>query len=173
MQKYIRRSKKVKVKVRDVVMAMARLSDLIENFIKELMEEAGKHYVEIQRNELANVFNCAPSQINYVLETRFTIDRGYIIESKRGGGGYIKIYKTSISNNWINKIIENIGDNISESKARYYIDALLDHNIITSREAALMKAVVNDKILPFSQEDKNMLRALLLKAMLMEIARNK
>jgi len=152
---------------------MARLSDLIENFIKELMEEAGKHYVEIQRNELANVFNCAPSQINYVLETRFTIDRGYIIESKRGGGGYIKIYKTSISNNWINKIIENIGDNISESKARYYIDALLDHNIITSREAALMKAVVNDKILSFSQEDKNMLRALLLKAMLMEIARNK
>ncbi|EIV99806.1 transcriptional repressor of class III stress genes [Thermoanaerobacter siderophilus SR4] len=173
MQKYIQKSKKVKVKVRDVVMAMARLSDLIENFIKELMEEAGKHYVEIQRNELANVFNCAPSQINYVLETRFTIDRGYIIESKRGGGGYIKIYKTSISNNWINKIIENIGDNISESKARYYIDALLDHNIITSREAALMKAVVNDKILPFSQEDKNMLRALLLKAMLMEIARNK
>ena len=173
MQKYIQRSKKVKVKVRDVVMAMARLSDLIENFIKELMEEAGKHYVEIQRNELANVFNCAPSQINYVLETRFTIDRGYIIESKRGGGGYIKIYKTSISNNWINKIIENIGDNISESKARYYIDALLDHNIITSREAALMKAVVNDKILPFSQEDNNMLRALLLKAMLMEIARNK
>lgn len=154
-------------------MVMARLSDLIENFIKELMEEAGKHYVEIQRNELANVFNCAPSQINYVLETRFTIDRGYIIESKRGGGGYIKIYKTSISNNWINKIIENIGDNISESKARYYIDALLDHNIITSREAALMKAVVNDKILPLSQEDKNMLRALLLKAMLMEIARNK
>ncbi|MBE3593279.1 MAG: CtsR family transcriptional regulator [Thermoanaerobacter sp.] len=154
-------------------MAMARLSDLIENFIKELMEEAGKHYVEIQRNELANVFNCAPSQINYVLETRFTIDRGYIIESKRGGGGYIKIYKTSISNNWINKIIENVGDNISESKARYYIDALLDHNIITTREAALMKAVVNDKILPFSQEDKNMLRALLLKAMLMEIARNK
>ncbi|AIS53227.1 transcriptional regulator CtsR [Thermoanaerobacter kivui] len=154
-------------------MAMARLSDLIENFIKDLMEEAGKHYIEIQRNELANVFNCAPSQINYVLETRFTIDRGYIIESKRGGGGYIKIYKTSISNNWIDKIIENIGDSLSESKARYYIDALLDHNMITRREAALMKAIVNDKVIPLPQEEKNTLRAVLFKAMLIELARNK
>ncbi|MGB9779896.1 CtsR family transcriptional regulator [Caldanaerobacter sp.] len=154
-------------------MSMARLSDLIENFIKELMEEAGKHYVEIQRNELANVFNCAPSQINYVLETRFTIDKGYIIESKRGGGGYIKIYKTSVSNNWINQIIESVGDSISESKAKYYIDALLDHNFITQREARLMKVVMNDKVLPFSQEEKNALRAVLLKAFLMEIARHK
>lgn len=151
---------------------MARLSDIIENFIKELIEEADKQYIEIQRNELANVFKCAPSQINYVLETRFTIDRGYIIESKRGGGGYIKIYKTPLSHNWLDEIVDSIGDNLSESKARFYIDTLLEHKIITHREASLMKSIFNDRILPLQQSEKNILRAILFKAMLIELSRS-
>lgn len=152
---------------------MARLSDIIENFIKELIDEADKQYIEIQRNELANAFKCAPSQINYVLETRFTIDRGYIIESKRGGGGYIKIYKASLSYDWLDEIVDSIGDNLSESKARFYIDTLLEHEIITHREASIMKSVLNDRILPLQQSEKSILRAILFKTMLIELSRSK
>ena len=68
---------------------MARLSDIIESFIKEMLNENGGDQVQIQRNELADQFRCAPSQINYVLTTRFTSDKGYVIESRRGGGGHI------------------------------------------------------------------------------------
>ena len=69
-----------------------RLSDTIEHFIKELMTQEEPE-VELRRNELAEYFSCAPSQINYVLATRFTPDNGYIIESRRGGGGYIRIVR--------------------------------------------------------------------------------
>ena len=70
---------------------MAQLSDSIERFIKELMEEGSQ--IEVRRNELAQHFGCAPSQINYVLATRFSVDHGYIIESRRGGGGYVRIVR--------------------------------------------------------------------------------
>jgi Firmicute transcriptional repressor of class III stress genes (CtsR). len=151
---------------------MARLSDLIEDFIKSLIEEAEEEYVEIKRNELANIFNCAPSQINYVLETRFNLSNGYIIESRRGGGGYIKIIKRPVSKDWMSKLISDIGDNITENKSRLYIDTLLEHNLITEREAALMKSVLNEKILPVSQYEKPILRAILLKVMLAELSNN-
>ena len=70
---------------------MAQLSDSIEHFIKELMREDA--HIELRRNELAQHFGCAPSQINYVLATRFSLDHGYIIESRRGGGGYVRILR--------------------------------------------------------------------------------
>ncbi|SNX54333.1 transcriptional regulator CtsR [Thermoanaerobacterium sp. RBIITD] len=149
---------------------MARLSDLIEDFIKSLIDEADKEYIEIQRNELANIFNCAPSQINYVLETRFNLSNGYIIESRRGGGGYIKIIKKPVSKDWASQLIDNIGDNITESRSRLYIDTLFEHNLITEREAAMMRAVLNEKILPVAQYEKPILRAILLKVMLAELS---
>ena len=70
---------------------MAQLSDSIEQFIKNLMEE--DRQIDLKRNELAQHFGCAPSQINYVLATRFSIDHGYVIESRRGGGGYVRIIR--------------------------------------------------------------------------------
>ena len=76
---------------------MANLADLIEQFIKESFKEIQGGIVEIQRNEMANQFSCAPSQINYVLTTRFTVEKGYFVESRRGGGGYIRIKKLKIS----------------------------------------------------------------------------
>ena len=74
---------------------MARLSDVIEEFIKSLLKES-EGQLELQRNELADFFECAPSQINYVLATRFTLNHGYYIESRRGGGGYIRIVRLDV-----------------------------------------------------------------------------
>ena len=76
---------------------VAKLSDVIEAFIKDMLESTHKSKVEIKRNELANYFGCAPSQINYVLTTRFTMDRGYYVESRRGGGGFILVRRISYS----------------------------------------------------------------------------
>ena len=89
------------------------LSDIIEEFIKDLF--GGKDKIEIQRNELADHFNCVPSQINYVLETRFKPSQGYYVESKRGGGGHITITRIDIlDDEYFGALIENIGDSISQ-----------------------------------------------------------
>lgn len=147
---------------------MARLSDLIEAFIKELLEESGD-MVQIQRNELANHFSCAPSQINYVLTTRFTTDRGYIIESRRGGGGCIIIKQIPYDEDeLINILQEKIGNSITYNGAAAIIDGLLESKFITKREAGLMKLATNDRTLNYTEE-KNKLRADMLKAMVMII----
>ena len=98
---------------------MARLSDIIENFIKDMLSENGGEQLLIQRNELADQFRCAPSQINYVLTTRFTYDKGYIIESRRGGGGCIVIKQLDDKGTEKrNKIIyDSIGDSITYHNA--------------------------------------------------------
>lgn len=147
---------------------MPRLSDLIEEFIKRMFEETDGDILEIQRNELANHFGCAPSQINYVLMTRFNTDRGYYIESKRGGGGSIRITRISLDgNDYLNKLIsEKIGDEITQRAAESYIDAFLDHNLITEREASIMNAAINDKTINVQQEMRDSLRANILKSML-------
>src|SRR5690554_7906040 len=124
---------------------MSGLSNIIESFIKSLIEEANGT-IEIQRNELAEFFDCAPSQINYVLSTRFTPYKGYYIESRRGGGGYIKIIKVSIDEyEDINEIIVNtIGDSITKNKAFDIINGLRDEDIITERESEIIKSAISD-----------------------------
>lgn len=150
---------------------MARLSDIIEDFIKNLMEQSENNFLEIQRNELAGDFNCAPSQINYVLTTRFTIDRGYYIESRRGGGGCIKITKLNIDKNEYikNAIWNNIGKKLSYADSVAYIDLFDERGYITQREAKLMKSVINDKTLLFTEDVKDQIRAQMLKTMLIAI----
>ena len=93
-----------------------RLSDSIETFIKALLAE-DEQSVELKRNELAEYFGCAPSQINYVLATRFTLDDGYVIESRRGGGGYIRIVRVmgSDQQQLMYLINERIGQSITEA----------------------------------------------------------
>lgn len=149
---------------------MARLSDVIENFIKDMLNENGGEKLLIQRNELADQFRCAPSQINYVLTTRFTYDKGYIIESRRGGGGCIVIKQLSDKGTEKrNKIIyDSIGDSITYHNAVLLIQNLYNLELITERESELMKMVVNDRTIS-SAKEPNKLRADLLKSMLMVI----
>lgn len=148
---------------------MARLSDIIEDFIKEMLLESGDE-IQIQRNELANYFSCAPSQINYVLTTRFTNDRGYVIESRRGGGGCIVIRQIPYDSNeeLINAIKGQIGDSLTYHGAAAVVDGLLESDMITLREALLMKMAINDRTLNYTEE-KNKLRANILKSMIMVI----
>lgn len=149
---------------------MSNLSDIIEGFIKELMDGKSDSVIEIQRNLLAQQFDCSPSQINYVLTTRFNNDRGYIIESRRGGGGYIRIFKVETSKyDNVDKIInESIGDSITINKAFGIIDVFKRKDIISSREQNLMKRTLSDRALnKVFYEDRNKIRADMLKEMIL------
>jgi len=150
---------------------LARLSDIIEEFLKSLInKEQGA--VEIQRNELANMFNCVPSQINYVISTRFTTDKGYYVESRRGGGGYISIKRINIESagDYLMHIISSVGDKISQHTCEIFIKNFVDYDIIEEREAKLMKAATSDKVMTDVPLDKrDSVRATILKNMLMSL----
>jgi transcriptional regulator of stress and heat shock response len=149
---------------------MARLSDIIEAFIKQLFNENRENVIFIQRNELADQFRCAPSQINYVLTTRFTYEREYLIESKRGGGGHIVIKQLEYdSSNEREKLInQSIGDAMTYHNAYALLTHLLESGVIKERECEIMKIAVNDRSLT-STSNKNKVRADILKAMMMII----
>ena len=146
---------------------MARISDTIENFIKDMINEERERQVLIQRNELADKFSCAPSQINYVLTTRFTYEKGYIIESKRGGGGCIVIKKITYDDKDERLLLINtsIGESITYGGALSILDHLKDTKNITEKEYEIIKISLNDRTL-VSVEDKNNLRADMLKGII-------
>ena len=151
-----------------------RLSDAIEQFIKTMLSQEAPE-VELKRNELAEYFNCAPSQINYVLATRFTPDHGYIIESRRGGGGYIRIFRMAqdTREQLIYLLNERVGDAIDALSASHLVQQLLERELVTEGEAAMMNAALSPQALslPLSAEMKDALRARILKNMLLEVAR--
>ena len=122
---------------------MAQLSDSIEQFIKELMCE--EQHIELRRNELAQHFGCAPSQINYVLATRFSVDHGYIIESRRGGGGYVRIVRMQEreEGNLLEALLNRVGNSVDEDTANAIITHLKDLKLVTVNEAKLMRAAVS------------------------------
>lgn len=148
---------------------MARLSDLIEAFIKQLIHETNGAVVEIQRNELANQFKCVPSQINYVIDTRFTTERGYYVESRRGGGGHISIRRVNVTStgNYLMHIITSMGESLSRQSIEVFINNFVDYDVISGREAAILKAATSDKVLGvISLPERDMIRARILKNML-------
>lgn len=149
---------------------MARLSDIIEDFIKQRLNDNDENIIFIQRNELADQFRCAPSQINYVLTTRFTYEKGYLIESKRGGGGHIAIKQLEYdgSNEREKLINQSIGSTITYHNASALLNNLFESGIIEEREYEIMKIAINDRSL-VAAEDKNKVRADILKGMIMII----
>ena len=146
-----------------------RMSDMIEEFIKEMFDE-DNDYIEIQRNELAEQFNCVPSQINYVISTRFKPSQGYYVESKRGGGGHITIKKVNITkSNYIMHIIPSIGDKLSAQEVDIFISNLLSYQIITEIQAKLLKVATSDNVLIVPQQYRDELRANIFKNMLINL----
>jgi len=151
---------------------MAQLSDSIERFIKELMDQDAQ--IDLRRNELAQHFGCAPSQINYVLATRFSVDHGYIIESRRGGGGYVRIVRMQARSDQslLNLLLERVSNSISEEAATAIIAQLFERELVTRNEAMLMRSAVERNALALPISAKDVLRAAVLRNMLVRVFRN-
>ena len=146
-----------------------RVSDLIEEFIKDLFDDESTE-IEIQRNDLAQKFNCVPSQINYVISTRFKPDQGYYVQSRRGGGGHITIKKINISkSDYLMHIIQNIGDSLTNGEVEILISDFLTYNIVNEREAKLLRVATSDNVLLLPKEIRDTLRAYILKNMLLNL----
>ena len=144
------------------------ISDIIENYLKEMFLNESE--IIIKRNDLATQFNCVPSQINYVIKTRFTNENGFIVESRRGGNGYVTIRKKAISKkDWVYEIINSVGESIRQSEALLYIKGLYENNIITEREARIICAAISDNSLNCAQNLKDRVRAKLLKNIIVEV----
>ncbi len=153
---------------------MARLSDLIEETIKHMIEQ-NDGTVEITRSRLAELVNCVPSQITYVLSTRFTNGQGYLVESRRGGGGWIRVQRVELGTgtDYLMHALNSFGSELSQHEAEIYIGNFLDYGIVTGPHARLMRAALSDNAL--SQVDvehrarirmdifKNMLTSLFLR----------
>ena len=147
-----------------------RMSDVIEEFIKDLFEDDERNFIEIQRNELAQHFNCVPSQINYVISTRFKPSQGYYVESRRGGGGYIKIKKiNNTKSDYIMHIINNIEDAITSNDIDILLSDFLTYNVITPQEAKLLKVATSDNVLKLDKGIKDSVKARIFKNMLLNI----
>lgn len=146
-----------------------RMSDVIEEFIKELLKEEDE-YIEIQRNELAEKFNCVPSQINYVIQTRFKPSQGYYVESRRGGGGHIRIKKVNITkSNYLMHIIASLEDKMTAGEVDIYLSNFLSYEVITEKEAKLLKVATSDNVLSIPPEIRDSLRANIFKNMLLNL----
>ncbi len=146
-----------------------RMSDLITQEILKMLSESKEHTAEIQRNEFAGIIGCAPSQINYVLSSRFTPEHGYIIESRRGGGGYIKIKRVMLNqSSALMHIINSIGDRIDGLSTRIVLENCLETGLISREIARLMASAVSEKVMQeLPPILKDTVRAAILKQMLL------
>ncbi len=144
------------------------MSDRIEAFIMELLKaEAPNEWLNLKRNELAEIFKCAPSQINYVMSTRFNKERGYIVESRRGGGGYVRIKRINLEKeDLIPFMLRSAGESLSIDDASAHAARLLRAELIDDRTAALMRGALADSALPIGQPDRDRVRANIFKNML-------
>lgn len=150
---------------------MANMADDIESFLTSMLRATGM--IEIQRASLAAQFGCAPSQINYVLATRFSPERGYLVESRRGGGGFMRIIRLNLgTGDGLHDLIhQQIGNQLSQEEAAGIIDRLMGEEIISRREADIMRAAVMRESLNLELPVRDVVRASLLKAMILAILR--
>ncbi|MRN06254.1 CtsR family transcriptional regulator [Lactobacillus sp. 0.1XD8-4] len=123
------------------------ISDIIEAYLKEILGDSA--HIEIRRSEIANHFDVVPSQINYVIKTRFTIQNGYLVKSKRGGGGYIRIERVNLLDDVsvLNSLIQAIGDSVRERDAFDIVRTLYEEKVITRREGDLMLVALSKQTL--------------------------
>ena len=142
------------------------MSDIIEAYIKKIL--TSEEQVEIRRNEMAVRFNCVPSQINYVINTRFTEQHGYLVESKRGGGGYIRIMKVKFLDEaeFIDEMVRMVGDHICERDAYVIVQNLYNKKVISKREGNLILSVMDKQWLQTFGTDEDVVRAQLLTKLL-------
>lgn len=151
---------------------MANISDIIEAFLLDTLGDDDS--LSISRSELANYFSCAPSQINYVLSTRFTPERGYAIESRRGGGGFITVVRINQPpHEMLEELIgQTIADGLSYHRACQILDRMVTENLLTVRESQILQVALSDKALIAPAVAKDGLRAGIMKAVLMQLLKS-
>ena len=149
-------------------MRLKNTSDHIEAYIKAILDQSG--IVELQRSQLADTFQVVPSQINYVIKTRFTESRGYLVESKRGGGGYIRIGRIEFSNHheMLRDLLYSVGEEFSLVIFEDVLRLLFEQDLVTRQEMNLLLAMATDRVLG---EDANLIRANMLRQLLQEVDR--
>ena len=142
------------------------MSDLIESYLKNVL--LSNETVEIRRSEIADQFNCVPSQINYVINTRFTIQQGYVVESKRGGGGYIRIMKVNLVDEM--DILNTLGDlippQLSVREANHLLQNLYENELISKREAQMMALIMEKDTFPVSVKNGDEIRSNMMKKLI-------
>lgn len=151
-------------------MSKRNMSDIIEAYLKEFLKT--KEHIEIRRSDIAEHFDCVPSQINYVINTRFTQEHGYLVESKRGGGGYIRILKVELIDevNQIDAMLDLIGNQLTQRSGINIIETLIKRDLITEREGTLILSVIEKSVLSsISGEKEQEARAELLKIFLYQL----
>lgn len=146
-----------------------KLSDLIEQYILDFFKE--NEMVELKRSELANKFNCVPSQINYVISTRFIPELGFYVESRRGGGGYIKICRTNLNrSDYISDIIDKISQNLSQTTLDVYLNDFVRYNVLDKKTANIVRVALSDKSLAkVDKYDRDLVRSDMLKNIIVNI----
>lgn len=147
---------------------MRSISDIIEGYLKAIIEKEQSGVIEIKRSEVAEKFECVPSQINYVINTRFTLERGYAVESKRGGGGYIRIFRVQANTKkeLIEHILAQMDAGLSQTMALDIVYWLLEEQVITNRESKLILAAMERETLRIPLPKRDELRARILQSML-------
>lgn len=150
---------------------MRSLSDKIEYYLKSLLEKTPRGKIEIQRRRLADTFQCVPSQINYVLETRFSLQSGYIVESQRGGGGYIRIIKVNRDSqqDFLEQIYHQLGEQIAQNQAFHLLNRLQEEEYLTARELDILQTIMHRQILGIKLPLRDIVRARLLKGVLLSL----
>lgn len=148
------------------------ISDIIEEFIMNSLDDG--QFIELSRNDLAKFFSCVPSQINYVLNTRFTVNRGFVVESQRGGGGFIKVLRVQDNNNnFLNNVLNRCVQPLSVLEANQIISQMQERKLVTNREAEIIKSAISVKALNNPINIDNQLRANILKQVIIELIKVK
>lgn len=154
---------------------MGSKAEAIEQYLLKIIELSDDHIVELRRAELSYQFSCVPSQINYVLNTRFTTAQGYVVESRRGGGGYLRIVKVPIEreDDLIKMLADKNKQDLSEQEAKGLVIRLVEEGFFSKTEGRLMLGVLSGGVLARAKEEKDLLRMDLMRAMVLTKLREK
>ncbi len=146
------------------------MSEQIARIIEKMLEENGGS-LELQRNKLAGDVGCVPSQINYVISSRFNHDRGYIVESRRGGGGYIKITKVSFDSKtaFLMHMLSAVGDSLDAMSARAFAVSLYENSVVSEREAGTILSATSDRALQKIVHGRDAVRADIMKSIILSL----
>lgn len=148
------------------------ISDVIEEFIKNSLDD--DDFIELSRNDLAKFFSCVPSQINYVLNTRFTVNNGFVVESQRGGGGYIKVVKMQDTNdNFLKNCLEICKNPLNYVQSNQILAQMRDKKIISNREMEILKSAIGPRALNNPINMDNSLRSNIIGQVIISLMKEK